>query len=1508
MDLLTGFKHYLATQKSHASPATVKNYLADISRFIRWYEARFNAPFSTNSIPADIIQLYKRESILSSDLSQQPAGSSYISERSFARHLASLRKFFQYLKDTYHIPHDPFAIPTQPKPLSIDDRWQLTIYKDYLFTHKASHHTIKNYINDLRQFVTWLESVAVVTTNPEVEKNTIFSLITASVLTEYKTRLMHDAGFSPLSINRKLSSLRKYISWLQEKKLLNNTIALDLSNISTGKTPVIDPLDSKFLLTEQDDRSYENSEQMTQQTAKTYPWFPPFRLLQKIVAGLSLLTDSLLIIPLSGVAEKIQFMLFKLTGQSIFTPLYKGASQLPQAQTLLDTAIVKGVANNVTTVNVTGSVPMVKNLTKTFYAPLTISTAGMSFWQRLFYTVRYVRPEWYKRYHTYQLVHYVHFGILILYGMGLVLGIYSLSVNGSSYQLPVIAASEVDPPKLLSFSGKLTAQQSSLLTANNTLRFSLYNNNKASGSALLWQEVRTVNPDTTGKFSLTLGQQVPIPANLLVENPNLFLGISVGSSTEMQPREQIATAGLATSARSVNGLKPITETGETKNTLLALDSAGNLAIGGPGTTFEATEGGLTLSGQTLLLTTNLGSNANLTLAPDGQGAIDVQKALINSTEDNNLKSALGAVEVDDNFAVLASSSATAVTIQQNGIGDFITASASGLTRFNLDYLGNGTFSGDLNVGGSNLTTRSTTFNLLPDTAINVSIGNSATALTIGATSGITAVRNNFQVSGNTNLGDSTGDVITIAGHMQPAGNSVQDIGTTTNAFNNGYLTNLFLTPTATTSGFLRRNGNAISFTNTGDSLLLGSSNQSGALIKLSANSGADSYINSGKLGLGTTASLTDQLQVYGDIRVGTSTTDGCLKRYDGTAIAGTCSSDRRFKKDIAPITDVLGKLAQVQPVTYHMRADEFPQYGFGTGTSYGLIAQDLEKVFPDLVETDNNGYKMVKYGPELTMISLEGIRELTLEVQKMKANLSLSPSGDILIGKDPISGYQAQTADGSPITATAGFFKLIAANISAGLISAKEGVFDSLSIATENLSIGGTNIRDYIIQVVRSQQSAVSGQVSVVNTKTDLVSPLASNSEIAIAFRNSQISILNSHSATASAVATIDREGNASFSGQLTSKTVTTSDASVSGTLRAGRIITDGLDLSNEALAKLGDKLGTLAAQQNASSSASSTVTNIYNIYNTASNSAVIATSNATSSASPTLASAQASNGLVNATYADLGSASASLAYVPRLNSDFATITQGLMVFGATSMADVSVAGQLAIGGKLIIADNTINVLGSTLEIQPLRQGNISFMGGLLTINTNGDVEFNGNATFARDVSIKGTLAAHIIAPVPSEDLVIKLPDPVIANAQVAEQVANAGRKTPKFVIQNASGSAVLAIDHLGDLIASGTATLGSLSIVRGASADTSTVETVASGSAGLSAITAGYTSRTIYSPYVTKDSLIYITPRSRTSMAVPYLARQNPADAENNIESSFTVQIPTAVSEDIEFNWWIVN
>ncbi len=127
--------------------------------------------------------------------------------------------------------------------------------------------------------------------------------------------------------------------------------------------------------------------------------------------------------------------------------------------------------------------------------------------------------------------------------------------------------------------------------------------------------------------------------------------------------------------------------------------------------------------------------------------------------------------------------------------------------------------------------------------------------------------------------------------------------------------------------------------------------------------------------------------MFGDIRVGTTGTNGCLRNFAGTGIAGSCSSDRRFKKDITPFSHVLDQVTALQPVHYFWRAADFPTRHFGNSRAYGLIAQDVEQVLPELVVTDGDGYKAVDYS-ELPLLTIQAVKELKAENDALKARVA----------------------------------------------------------------------------------------------------------------------------------------------------------------------------------------------------------------------------------------------------------------------------------------------------------------------------------------------------------------------------------------------------------------------------------------------------------------------------------------------------------------------------------------
>ena len=96
------------------------------------------------------------------------------------------------------------------------------------------------------------------------------------------------------------------------------------------------------------------------------------------------------------------------------------------------------------------------------------------------------------------------------------------------------------------------------------------------------------------------------------------------------------------------------------------------------------------------------------------------------------------------------------------------------------------------------------------------------------------------------------------------------------------------------------------------------------------------------------------------------------------------SSDKRFKKNIHKIDSALEKVLQLNGVTYDWRVDEFKNRNFSRTKQVGFIAQNVESVLPEVVQTYGDGYKAVDYA-KITALLNEAIKEQQVQIKQQAA-------------------------------------------------------------------------------------------------------------------------------------------------------------------------------------------------------------------------------------------------------------------------------------------------------------------------------------------------------------------------------------------------------------------------------------------------------------------------------------------------------------------------------------------
>ena len=141
----------------------------------------------------------------------------------------------------------------------------------------------------------------------------------------------------------------------------------------------------------------------------------------------------------------------------------------------------------------------------------------------------------------------------------------------------------------------------------------------------------------------------------------------------------------------------------------------------------------------------------------------------------------------------------------------------------------------------------------------------------------------------------------------------------------------------------------------------------------------------------------DKIFVIGNGQSENSKSDALVVYKSGNMIVnGTLThnglvgpSDFRLKKDVQQLDGALDKVLNLRGVSFYWKSKEEMaaakgkdvknmSYGFSSEKQIGVIAQEIEEVLPELVVTDNDGFKAVKY-ENITPLLIEAIKELKAE-------------------------------------------------------------------------------------------------------------------------------------------------------------------------------------------------------------------------------------------------------------------------------------------------------------------------------------------------------------------------------------------------------------------------------------------------------------------------------------------------------------------------------------------------
>jgi hypothetical protein len=106
------------------------------------------------------------------------------------------------------------------------------------------------------------------------------------------------------------------------------------------------------------------------------------------------------------------------------------------------------------------------------------------------------------------------------------------------------------------------------------------------------------------------------------------------------------------------------------------------------------------------------------------------------------------------------------------------------------------------------------------------------------------------------------------------------------------------------------------------------------------------------------------------------------------------ASDKRLKQHIIKIDNAMSKISQLSGVTFEWKSKKKHPSEFHNDREAGIIAQEVQKVLPEVVKERKDGYLAVKY-EQLIPLLIEGMKEQQEQIEELREEIKQMKNGRI---------------------------------------------------------------------------------------------------------------------------------------------------------------------------------------------------------------------------------------------------------------------------------------------------------------------------------------------------------------------------------------------------------------------------------------------------------------------------------------------------------------------------------